>query len=198
MHLVIPTHVYFFWMRCHSSRTFLQKSLSGNPKIGSPFSLPLDHTILYLWPMAHLPYIGWVQVGGAWALYACFTFVWIHYFFGFHAFVIASAFVWFYYTFWYLINYCSMKDTWAFGLLFSTFHLLFGLGIAWVQALSPLPSPCPFLFHVCRLADNLAMPLHCSCYDITYLFASLLPLALRTEAFASPFLTFFLLLGFTS
>ena len=83
---------------------------------------------------------------------------------------------------------------WAFVLYI---HLLFGLGIAWVQALSPLPSPCPLLFHICRLADNLAKPLHCSYYDITHFFTSLLPLALRTEAFASPFLTYFLLLGFT-
>ena len=47
---------------------FPQKSLSGNPKIGSPFSPPPDHTFSYLWPMAHHSCTGWVQVGGAWAL----------------------------------------------------------------------------------------------------------------------------------
>ena len=48
--------------------------------------------------------------------------------------------------------------------------------------LSPL-----YLAHVflpCRLAVALAMPLHSSCYNITYLFALLLLLGLRAEAFA--------------
>ena len=52
-----------------------QKSLSKNPKIGSPISPLPGHTFSYFWPMAHLPYIGWVQVGGAWALCACSSFV---------------------------------------------------------------------------------------------------------------------------
>ena len=47
---------------------FPQKSLSENPRIGSPFSPPPDHTLSYLWPMAHHSCTGWVQVGGAWAL----------------------------------------------------------------------------------------------------------------------------------
>ena len=90
-----------------------------------------------------------------------------------------------------------MKDTWAFGLSFSAFYLFFGLGIVWVQALSLLLGPCPLLSRVRELTGAPAMPLHCSCYDTTYLFTSLLPLGLRAEALASPFLTFFLLLGFT-
>ena len=97
-----------------------------------------------------------------------------------------------------------MNDTWAFRLSFSTFHLLFGLGIAWVRDLSLLPGPCPFFSYVCGLASAPAMSLHYSCmslhyscYDITYPFTLLLPLGLRVEAPASPFLTFFLLLGFT-
>ena len=190
MHLVIPTHVYFFWMRCHSSRTFLLKELEWDPKIGCPFSLPLDHTILYLWPMAHLPCIGWVQIGGDWALCACSTFVWIHHFFGLHAFAIASTFDWFRCTFWYSFNSCGVNDTWAFGLSFSTFHLIFGLSIVWVWALSLLPGPCPLLSCVCGLAGALAMPLRFSCCNITYHFTLLLPLGLRVEALASPFLTF--------
>ena len=64
-------------------------------------------------------------------------------------------------------------------------------------ALSLLPGPCPLLSHVCGLAGAPAMPLHCSCYDITYPFTLLLPLGLQVEAPASPFLTFFLPLGFT-
>ena len=48
MHLVIPTHHYFFWAVCHPSRTFPQKSLSRNPRIGFPLSPPPDHTLLPL------------------------------------------------------------------------------------------------------------------------------------------------------
>ena len=70
-------------------------------------------------------------------------------------------------------------------------------GHCWVWALSLLPGLCPLLFYVRGLAGTLAMPLHCSCYNTTYHFTSLLPLSLRAEALASPFLTFFLLLGFT-
>ena len=167
-----------------------QKRLSGNPKISSPFSPPPNHTLSYLWPVAHLSCIGCVQVGGAWALCACSTFIWIHLFFGLHAFAIASTFDWFRCTFWYSFNSCGVNDTWAFGLSFSTFHLIFGLSIVWVWALSLLPGPCPLLSCVCGLAGALAMPLRFSCCNITYPFTLLLPLGLRVEALASPFLTF--------
>ena len=55
-------------MVCHPSRTSPQKNLSRNPRIDFPFSPPPDHTLSYLWPMTHHSNIGWVQVGGAWAL----------------------------------------------------------------------------------------------------------------------------------
>ena len=63
------------------------------------------------------------------------------------------------------------------------------------------PSPS-YLAHVPLsrvhgLASAFAMPLHCSCYDITYHFILLLPLGLQAEALASLFLTLFLLWGFT-
>ena len=45
-----------------------QKNLSGNPKVGFPFSPPSDHTLSYLRLMTHHSCIGWVQVGSAWAL----------------------------------------------------------------------------------------------------------------------------------
>ena len=119
-----------------------------------------------------------------------------------------------------------MKDTWAFGLLFSTVHLLFGLGIVWVQALSVLPGlgsllptwpmspsfPCLWVgwcfYHATALlllwyhlsfyfVVTSGLTGWSSCYDTTYLFTSLLPLGLRPKATTSPFLTFFLLLGFT-
>ena len=96
-----------------------------------------------------------------------------------------------------MFNSCDVNDTWVFGHLFSAFHLLSGLGIAWVSAFSLLLDPFPLLSYVCGLASAPTMPLHYSCYDITYPFTLLLPLGLRVEAPASPFLTFFLLLGFT-
>ena len=70
MHLVIPTHLSLFWVVCHPNRTFPPppKSLSGNPRIGSPLSPLPDHTLSYLWPVTHHSYIGWIHVGGAWAL----------------------------------------------------------------------------------------------------------------------------------
>ena len=52
MHLVVPTHPCFFWAVCHPNRTFPQKSLSKNPRIGFPFSPPPDHTLL---PLTHDP-----------------------------------------------------------------------------------------------------------------------------------------------
>ena len=63
------------------------------------------------------------------------------------------------------------------------------------------PSPSclahvPFFPMSVGLADDPAMPLHCSYYD-HFSFISLLPLGLQAEAPTSPFSTFFLLLGFT-
>ena len=56
-------------MVCHPSRTFPLKELEREPQNRlPPFSPPLDHTLSYLWPMAHRACIGWVQVGGAWIL----------------------------------------------------------------------------------------------------------------------------------
>ena len=74
-----------------------------------------------------------------------------------------------------------MKVAWVFGLSFSASHLLFRLGIAQVRALFLLLGPCFILPYACELASVPAMSLHCSCYDITYPFISLLPLGLRVE-----------------
>ena len=90
-----------------------------------------------------------------------------------------------------------MKDTWAFGLTFSTFHLFFGLGIALVQAPSFMPGSCPLFSCVCGLLG------WWSCHATTLLllyhylsFISLLPMGLRADAPASPLSTSFLLSGF--
>ena len=55
-----------FWVVCHPTGHFPQKSLSRNPKIDFPTAKPYPFS--YLWPMARHTCIGWVQVGGAWAL----------------------------------------------------------------------------------------------------------------------------------
>ena len=56
-------------------------------------------------------------------------------------------------------NFYGVKDIWAFGLMFSAFHLFFGLGIAWARVIIFLPSQySPFLC---------PWPLgHCSCHVI--------------------------------
>ena len=65
MHLVVPTHPYFFWVVCHPNRTFPPKEPEQEPQnrffLFSPHrqTMPSD-----LWPTTS--YIGWVQVGGAW------------------------------------------------------------------------------------------------------------------------------------
>ena len=64
MHLVVPTHPYFFWVTCHPSRTFLPKKPEQEPQnrfFPSPHrqTMPFDP-----WPTTS--YIGWVQAGGVW------------------------------------------------------------------------------------------------------------------------------------
>ena len=75
MHLVILAHICLFWVVCHLSRTFPYKSLSGNPKISFPI-LPTTRSYPLL-PLTHgpPPRIGWVQVGGAWALCVLYSYV---------------------------------------------------------------------------------------------------------------------------
>ena len=100
--------------------------------------------------------------------------------------------------FWYLFNSCSVNDTWAFGLSFSASHLLFGLGIAWVWALSLLLGPCSFLSCVRRLAGAPTTPLHCSYYDITYPFTCYYLWAYKLKHLPCQFLILFVLLDFTA
>ena len=144
--------------------------------------------------MAHLPCISWVQVGGAWTLCACLTSVWIHYFSGLHAFAIASMF---FFDSVVRFGSCLTLAAWK-------IHGSLGLrslhSLDWAL-LRCRPSPSclahvPFFPMSVGLADDPAMPLHCSYYD-HFSFISLLPLGLQAEAPTSPFSTFFLLLGFT-
>ena len=91
-----------------------------------------------------------------------------------------------------------MNDTWAFGLLFSASHPLFGLGIAWVWALSLLLGPGSLLSCVHGLAGALAMPLHCSYYDITSPFTCCYLWAYGLKHLSCQFLILFILLDFTA
>ena len=68
MHLVIPTHHYFFWVVCHPSRTFPPKELEQEPQnrfsslpTVRPYPLTSDP-----WPTTSC--IGWVQANEVWAL----------------------------------------------------------------------------------------------------------------------------------
>ena len=69
MHLVVPTHPYFFLVVCHPNRTFPQKSLSRNPRIGFLLSPPLDHALLPLTHDLATSCIGWVQASDVWTLH---------------------------------------------------------------------------------------------------------------------------------
>ena len=133
-----------------------------------PFSLPLDHSLSYPWLVAHLPCIGWVLVGGVWALCAHFTSIWIHYFSGLHAYVIASAFVWFSCTF------CLTPTAWKIHGPLGLRSLLSISSLDWAL-LRCKPSPsclAHVLFYPVSmgfLADDPTIPLHCSCYFIPLL-----------------------------
>ena len=64
MHLMIPTHPYFFWVACHPSRIFPPKKPKQEPQnkfFPSPHcqTMPFD-------PRPTTSYIGWVQAGSAW------------------------------------------------------------------------------------------------------------------------------------
>ena len=68
MHLVVPTHPYFFWVVCHPNRIFPPKELEQEPQnrfshlpTAKPYSLTSDP-----WPI--ISCIGWVQAGEVWAL----------------------------------------------------------------------------------------------------------------------------------
>ena len=87
--------------------------------------------------------------------------------------------------FWWVFNSYGVKDIWAFRLMFSAFHLFFGLGIAWVEALSFLPSPCsliscvrgPLGWESCHATSLFLLYYYLS-------FISSLPVGLRANALA--------------
>ena len=68
MHLMVPTHPYFFWAVCHHSRTFPPKEPeqeSHNRFSPLPTTRPCCLTS-NPWPTTSC--IGWVQASGVWAL----------------------------------------------------------------------------------------------------------------------------------
>ena len=121
MHQVVPALTYFFWVRCHPSRTFPLKNLKREPRLDPLFSLPPNHTLWIPWPMAHFPFIEWVQVGGVLAFCAYFTSFEFDSFWPSHHFC-CPWFVWFYCTYWLMFIFCGVKVMWAFGLIFSSSH----------------------------------------------------------------------------
>ena len=135
-----PILTFFRWDIIPAGH-FSQRSLSRNPKIDPIFSSPPNHTLWKPWPVAHLPFIGCVQVGGALTLCTCST---------------PSKFVsfWpshhFYYLCIWLILLYVLVDIyllWREGCVGFWAHIFFlssllGLGIAWAKAFIFLLSPC--------------------------------------------------------
>ena len=127
-----------------------QRSLSGNPKIDPPpwFSLPPEHTLR---PLTHgPPPMYWLGTSRWWLGPLCMLHYRLNLFLsGPHTISNASVFVLFCCMFWLVFISCGVKDVWAFRLMFPTFHLFLGLGIAWAKAFTFLLSPCSFLSYVC-------------------------------------------------
>ena len=88
MHLVVPTHPYFFWVTCHPSRTFPPKEPEQEPQ-DRFFSSPHCQIMpSYLWPMTSpCP----VLAGYRLVIYGpctCFTFMYVYNLSAVHAFTV--------------------------------------------------------------------------------------------------------------
>ena len=120
--------------------------------------------------MAHLPCIGWVLVGGAWALYVCSTSVWICSFLAFKPFLLPSCL----FDSTIRSNGCLTLVAWRTYRLLGSCSLPFTPSLGWAL-LGWRPSPSCldhvlfFLMFVGLLVEDLAMSLHCSFYIITSL-----------------------------
>ena len=156
MHLVISTHFSFFWLVCHPSRTFPQKSLNGNP--GFPF-LPITRPYLLL-PLTHgSPPLYWLGVSG-WCLslvlallpyesMACLVFMRLPLLVGLFGPTAHSV-----------ARFNSLWRGWVIGSSFFVSRFFFGLGIAWVWVFSSLIQPLsPFTFGL--WANWYSCPCHC-------------------------------------
>ena len=101
---------------------FSQRGLSGNPKIDHLF-LPTTrpHPLIPL--TCGPPPMYWLGTS-RWCLGPLYI---LHFHLNpflssLHAISVASMFVWFCYTFWWVFNSCSVKEICDFGLMFPTFH----------------------------------------------------------------------------
>ena len=108
--------------------------------------------------MAHLPCIGWVQIGGALALCTCstpseFISFWpSHHFCFLHVCLIMLYVLVGVYLLWH-------EGCVGFELMFPAFHPFFGLGIPWAKAIIVSPSPC-FSFLCSWTSWLLILPYH--------------------------------------
>ena len=182
MHQVVPTHTYLFWVRCHPNRTFFPKKLNWEPQ-NRPFFLPTTKSYpLKALTHAHLPCIGWVQVGGAMVLCASFTpFEFVsfwpsHHFCCFNVCLILLYMLVDVYLLWHE----GCVEFWAYIFCLLPF---FGLVITWAKAFISLLSLCfSFSMTMSLLAIDPAMSLHRACYSFTSLFISCYPMGLCTDA----------------
>ena len=122
-----------------------QRSLSRNPRIDPIFSPLPNYTLWIPWPVAYLPRIGWVQVGGAPALCACSTPSEFFFFLAFTPFLLPfHLFDSAVYTSWCLsLWHEGCVGFWAHIFYLSSF---LGLGIAWAKAFIVQLSPCFFFY----------------------------------------------------
>ena len=148
MHLVIPTHVYFFWMRCHPNRTTLPKEVEWEPQNKLPL-LPTTwpHPLIPL--TCGSPLLYWLRTG-RWCLslmctplpsksIAFLALTCLPLPLGLFDFVARSS------------ACLTPVVWWVFGPSFFASHFFFKLGVVWVWAFFSLIRPM-FLFILCPWA----------------------------------------------
>ena len=121
MHQVVLAHSYFYWVKCHPSRTFLLKKFERESQNKPLFLLTAGPHLLTRGPT--LMY--WLGTS-RWCLGPlCMLYFRLNLFLSsLHAIPVAFVFVWFYCTLWRVFNFCGVKDIWAFGLMPLAFSLL--------------------------------------------------------------------------
>ena len=157
MHLVVPTHPYFFWVTCHPSRTFPPKEPEQEPQ-DRFFSSPHRQTMPSLtsdpWPTTS--YIGWVQASGTWVLRILhlFRLLLMHLPWSGDWSVRSTV------HFWLLMVWVVFQSVILYELL------LLGVGPCRIMG---LPSPGLLCIHSMALLAFPAIPLYYSCCNVVWL-----------------------------
>ena len=185
MHLVVPTHPYFFWVACHPSRTFPPKEPEQKPQ-NRLFSFPHCQIMPFLLsdPWLTTSYIGWVQASGAWILHVLLLLrmLLIH---------LPWSRDWSVHS---TVHFCLLIAWAVFWSAILYNLLLLGVGPCWIVG---LPSPGLLYIHSVALLAFLVIPLCYSCYNVVWLhpvrplWAYYLFPSQWLSVFTGPFLTLF-------